>query len=56
MAQPVKSFADLQHELIAKQVEQRRAATREAAATSQRLLEDDLASARSLANLTVIEG
>ena len=55
MAQPTKSFADLQRELIATQMEQRRAASREAAATSQRALEDDLASPRSLAKLTVVE-
>ncbi len=56
MAQPVKSFADLQRELIVRQMEQRRAATREAAANSERVLADDLASARSLGQLTVVEG
>jgi hypothetical protein len=56
MARPNKSFTDLQRELIATQVEQRRAATREAAANSTRILADDLASLRSSAKLTVVEG
>jgi hypothetical protein len=55
-ARSTKSFTDLQRELIATQVEQRRAATREAAANSSRILADDLASARSAPRLTVLDG
>jgi hypothetical protein len=56
MAGPVKSFTDLQRELIATQMQQRRAATREAAANSSRMLADDVASVRSAAKLSVLEG
>jgi len=56
MAPPVKSFADLQRELIRTQMQQRRAAEREAEATSQRALADDVAMARSSAALSVVEG
>jgi hypothetical protein len=56
MARPNKSFTDLQRELIATQMQQRRAATREAAANSTRILADDLASVRSEAKLTIVEG
>jgi hypothetical protein len=56
MAPPVKSFADLQRELIRTQMQQRRAAERQAEATSQRALADDVATAQSSAALSVVEG
>jgi hypothetical protein len=56
MAQASKSFADLQRELIATQVEQRRAAKREAAAIEWRELSDDLACAPSSEGSTAVEG
>ena len=55
-AGPAKSFADLQRELIAAQMEQRKAATREAAASSWRMLTDDIECAPAPAKLTVVEG
>jgi hypothetical protein len=56
MAVPSKSFADLQRELITTQVERRRAAKREAAATSWRMLSDDLACAPSAEELVPAKG
>jgi hypothetical protein len=55
MAQTAKSFVDLQRELITTQMERRRAATREAAASSWRIVSDDLESLRSSPKLTVLK-
>jgi len=55
MARPGKSFTDLQRELIATQVEQRRASAREAAAVSRQATADDLAIQRPPAKLSVVK-
>ena len=56
MAGPVKSFADLQRELITTQMAHRRAATRDAAATFWQDLSDELGSTSPPAKLTVVKG
>ncbi|HEV7679272.1 MAG TPA: hypothetical protein VGQ42_11950 [Candidatus Dormibacteraeota bacterium] len=56
MAQASKSFADLQRELITTQMERRRAAQKEAAASSWRTLTDDLACAPSSEELAPVKG